>query len=192
MDVRILLKNTNSKCNKDMLEFLHSNIKSLKKKANIKVIIVYDEMYPSLKNVVKKLPTMVIDGTPVAGNKAIMHTLSSMLDVNAAGVTGSTGDGAGSIDLQDYWNAEMHSNMDDECDEDADLMDQVKRKALDQSMEHKDQLAKKEKRRDPIVGNSRQDNLMMGGIVPDKISDMIDNDPIMQRFWENQEETPGM
>lgn len=189
MDARILIKNSTSKCNKELLQFLHQNISSIKKKNSLKVVVVYDELIPKLNNKVDKLPVLILDGKLITGISMIKQNLMSSQNVNketkapkAQGVCD---------DLEDYWNAEMHSGVDDSGDKSEDLMESVKQRALDQSMEHRENKNKKEKRRDTSVSSTKQDNIKMEKINGDRISDMVNDDPMMKKFWDNQECTPG-
>ena len=191
MDARILIKNSTSKCNKELLTWLHSNINTLKKKMSLKVIIVYENLYPKLENKIKKLPALVINGNLITGNNAIKTQLSNVAGASGVSKKKQIIDG-GSDDLMDYWNAEMHSGADDNCDDETeDMMDQIKKRALDMTMTHKENLNKKPKRKETIVSSARQDNIQLDIIKPDKISDMVSGDPMMQKFWENQETSPG-
>ena len=191
MDARILIKNSNSKCNKDLLTWLHSNINTLKKNVLIKVLIVYENLYPKLENKIKKLPVLIINGNLITGNNAIKTHLSNIAGSDSNSKRKQIMNG-GEDDLMDYWNTEMHSGIDEGCDDESeDMMEQVKKRALDMTITHKDNLNKNQKHREPIVSNTRQDNIQMEDIKSDKISDMVSEDPIMRKFWENQEKSPG-
>lgn len=189
MDARILLKYSTSKCNKELLSFLHQNIDTIKQKFSLKVIVVYDNLIPKLGNNIKKLPVLIINGKPVTGNEAICKHLIS--GAGQSNVKGNTPKDMGSCDLEDYWNKEMHSGADNEMDEGEDLMDAVKNKALEQSVHHREGKKPKQKKRDTVVTSTRQDNILLDNVTGDKISDMVGGDPMMQKFWENQESTPG-
>ena len=56
MIANILVKHSASKCNEELMNFLHDNIKKINSKYNLKVIIVYNEMLPKLKNKITALP----------------------------------------------------------------------------------------------------------------------------------------
>lgn len=189
MDARILLKYSTSKCNKELLSFLHQNIGTIKRKFALKVIVVYDNLIPKLGNGIKKLPVLIVNGKPVTGNAAIRQHLTSA--VGQSSIKGRAPKDMGYCDLEDYWNKEMHSGVDNDMDASDDLMEAVKNRALEQSMQHRENHKPKQKRRETIVSSARQDNIRLDNVNGDKISDMVGGDPMMQKFWENQESTPG-
>ena len=189
MDARILLKYSTSKCNRELLSFLHQNIHTIKKNFSLKVIVVYDDLIPKLGTKIKKLPVLIVNGNPITGNQAIRQHLVS--PDGQSSIKEKTPKDMGHCDLEDYWNKEMHSGVDNTMDESEDLMETVKNRALEQSMNHRESSKPKQKRRDTVVANARQDNIQLDAISGDKISDMVDGDPMMQKFWENQESTPG-
>lgn len=191
MNARILIKYSSSKCNKSLLDFMHSNINSIKNHADVKIIIVYEDLYDRLEGKVNKLPVLILDGRLITGNGNIKQSLMDIVKSGTTAHTSTGTNGNNSIDLQEYWNAEMHSNMDDNCDED-DPMEKVKIEALSQTMSHNEQMTKRPKKKRDTTNEERHDNIQIGGISTNKISDMVSDDPIMQKFWENQEETPGM
>lgn len=188
MDARILLKYSTSKCNKELLSFLHQNIDTIKQKFSLKVIVVYDNLIPKLGNDIKKLPILIINGKPVTGNAAIRQHLVSAVVQSSKGKEQKD---MGSCDLEDYWNKEMHSEVDNDLDESEDLMETVKNRALEQSIHHRETGKPKQKRKEAVVTSTRQDNIRLDNVNGDKISDMVGSDPMMQKFWENQESTPG-
>lgn len=189
MDARILIKYSTSKCNKELLSFLHQNIYTIKKKFLLKVIIVYDNLIPKLGNSIKKLPVLIVNGNAVTGNAAIRQHLVS--EIEQSGIKGKLPKDMGHCDLEDYWNKEIHSGVDNDMNEEDDLMEQVKNRALEQSMQHRENNKKQPKRRETVVTSTRQDNIRLDNVSGDKISDMVSGDPMMQKFWENQESTPG-
>ena len=188
----ILIKNSSSKCNEELLTWLHSNINTIKKKLSLKVIIVYENLYPKLDGKIKKLPVLIVNNGTVTGNAAIKKSISGLVSTAPqSSQQPATQPLGNNNDLTDFWNAEMHSGGDEDNGSEEDVMDQVKRKALNVSSEHKASLKQKPKRRETIVSSSRDDNIQMKDIEPAKISDMVGNDSMMQSFWENQETTPG-
>jgi hypothetical protein len=189
MDARILLKYSTSKCNKELLSFLHQNIDTIKQKFSLKVIVVYDNLIPKLGNNIKQLPVLIINGKPVTGNAAIRQHLVPA--VGKPSIKGEAPKDMGACDLEDYWNKEMHSGVDNDMDESEDLMEAVKNRALEQSVHHRETGKPKQKRRETVVTSARQDNIVLDTVTGDKISDMVGGDPMMQKFWENQESTPG-
>jgi hypothetical protein len=189
MDARILLKYSTSKCNKELLSFLHQNIDTIKQKFSLKVIVVYDDLIPKLGNSIKKLPVLIISGKPITGIAAIRQHLVS--DIGQSSIKGRAPKDMGACDLEDYWNKEMHSGVDNEMDESEDLMETVKNRALEQSIHHRETGKPTKKKRDTVVTSARQDNILLDDISGDKISDMSGDDPMMKKFWENQESTPG-
>lgn len=187
MDARILLKCSASKCNRDLLSFLHSRHKTIKKGFKLKVIIVYDDIIHKLgKGGIKKLPVMIINGKAITGSTAIQKRLSQCdSKTPSASVASSIDEGC---NLEDYWNQEMHSGEDDTNEN--DLMEQVKNRALEQSIHHRESSTKSSHKKDPTIASDHMDNIIMDDIGGDKVSD-LESDSIMKKFWENQESTPG-
>lgn len=185
MDAHILIKCSVSKCNQELLSWLHSNICSIRKSLKLKIVIIFEDLYPKLGGRIKKLPALLLDGRVIIGNSAIKKQLSIINTSRNSAPTGTDDD------LMDYWNSEMHSGVDNECTEEDDLMDQIKKRALDVSMSRRDGMKQKPKRRETIVSSARQDNVKLDNIKSDKISNMVHDDPMMQKFWENQETSPG-
>jgi hypothetical protein len=188
MNASILIKHSTSKCNKELLQFLHQNIALIKKKYILKIIIVYDDMIPKLGKNIKQLPLLIVGGNSIVGNAAIHQHLAP--SVGESTVIGKTPKDVSNCDLDDYWNKEMHSGVDNDMDENDDLMDAVKRRAMDQTQHHQETNKPKKKKCEPIVSSTRRDNIQLQN-VGDKISDIVSDDPVMKKFWENQECTPG-
>ena len=188
MSAYVLLKHSNSKCNKDLLSYLHSKSSALKKKIKIKIVIVYSNIAPILRGKISKLPALIINGSYVTGNRKITDNLSSIID-NGPNGSDDKCSITGSSNLQDYWSSEMYSR-EQEGENDEDQMEKIKQKAIDQSIVHKEQLDKKPKFKKTIVSSS-DDNLKMDTLTQDDISSM-DDDPYMKKYWENQEGTPGV
>ena len=178
---RILIKYSTSKCNKDLLDYLHRNIEDIKQRFDLAVVIVYDELISKLGNDIKKLPVLIVKNRGIVGNEEIQKFL--MVKNNK--VVKKVVRRDNSDELNDFWNDEMHSKIDNDIEEN-DIMDKVKHVALEQTMQYKeDSQKKKDKKREP------EDNIKTENISSDKISDMVNEDPIMKKFWENQESTPG-
>jgi hypothetical protein len=168
------------------MQFLHMNIKTINKNLSLKVIIVYDDLIPMLGNTIKKLPVLIIGGKSIEGNGAIYKQLT--MSHGKSNDTANTLKDTGNCELEKFWNLEMHSGVDNETDETDELMDTVKQRALDQSQRHREDGKKKAKKKDFDIPNT-QDSVPFQ--TSDKISDMAGGDPMMQKFWENQESTPG-
>lgn len=186
---RILIKHNPSKCNKELLDFLHNNIKSIKRKFNIKVIIIYDDLISKLPASIKRLPVMILPGLAITGNSAIRQKLVTALGTTQIKTNAPVKD-MGICDLQDYWNTEMHSKADNDHPDDT-IMEHAKNKAVEISTKRQESTARKKKRIVPEISNNREDNIQLEQIQGEKISDLVDSDPMMQKFWDNQETTPG-
>jgi hypothetical protein len=65
----------------------------------------------------------------------------------------------------------------------------MKSRALNQTLQHNEQLKPRTKKRESVMTTSDDSNMSLS-TDNDNISQM-DDDPIMQKFWENQESTPG-
>jgi len=83
MDARVLIKYSTSKCNETLLTWLHSNINTIKKSINLKVIVVYEKHYSKLGNKITKLPALILNGTLVTGNSEIKKYITNA--INAGG-----------------------------------------------------------------------------------------------------------
>lgn len=183
--IRILIKYSTSKCNRDLLDFLHRNIEYINKRFDLAVVIVYDELIPKLCDGIKKLPILIVKNRGIAGNEEIKKFLMVKKNETVKNNVKRTSNRDDSDDLNDYWNSEMHSNLDNDNEEN-DVMEKVKHMALEQTVQYKeDSNKKKDKKRES------EDNVKTENISSDKISDMVNEDPIMKKFWENQESTPG-
>lgn len=173
---RVLVKHSASACNKKLLGFISDNLDSIKKRMDLKVLIVYDKDIAKLGGVIKKLPAMVIGGTVVTGNKSIIRKLTSSGKKKSDGKESSNS-------LEEFWNAEMMSGVDNPRNNGP--MDDVLNKASSRSMEHNEAVTRVRKRSPTLTG----DNVKAPAFGADNPSEMT-NDPIMAKFWENQEETP--
>ena len=185
MEGDILVKYSASECNRNLLTWVYSNKASISKKINLKVVIVYEDLYHLLKNKIKKLPVLIIKNKTFTGNNAIKNKLKEILDIKNNQTTSEDDT------LEDFWRKEIQSGGDDEG---SDIMGAVKQKAMDMTSNHR-QASNNRKipnRKSPKEDTSsrRVDNINISSITPEKISDLIPDDPMMQKFWENQEESP--
>jgi hypothetical protein len=183
MDARILLKYSTSKCNRELLNFLHQNIGFIKKKFSLKVLLVYDDQAHILGDSVKKLPALIISGESIVGNASIQQYLSPPSN-NPQKIVKPPDD----CDLDNFWNEEMHSGSNDNVDEAEDIMESVKKRVLEQSVQHREDSNHRSKKKEPVISGVRQNNIKISS--GEKISDMVGDDPIMKKFWENQEQSP--
>jgi hypothetical protein len=198
MATRILLKYSASQCNKDILYFLSSNINEIQQSIPLKVIIVYDEMINKLGGKIKKLPAMVYASQIIVGNADIQKFISDKIgqgkNGNSNNSVKSKVEGLQSTtnnDLNDFWNSEMHSGEDESnTGEGSDeMVETMKSRALNQTLQHNEQLKPRTKKRESVMTTSDDSNMSLS-TDNDNISQM-DDDPIIQKFWENQESTPG-
>ena len=127
----IFIKNSNSKCNKDLLDFLKQNKARLKKDYDIKVIIIYDNMIPKMDKRITKLPVLINNGNIITGNESIIGHLKPK---NKKVVDD---------DLHSYWNNEITNGADDEPD---DIAEEIKTKTLDRIMERKESIPVRKKK----------------------------------------------
>ena len=67
------MKHSASNCNKELLSYLHENINRINRNYNLKVVIVYNEMLPKLKNRISSLPALLIGDTVTIGNSNIKN-----------------------------------------------------------------------------------------------------------------------
>jgi hypothetical protein len=96
----------------------------------------------------------------------------------------------GECDLRDYWTKELQSGDNNNMDENDDVMESVKRRALEQTITHKQSHKPKSKKRSAISGSERADTIKLSGLKDQPLSEM-DDDPLMSKYWANQEATPG-
>lgn len=186
VDCKILIKYSTSKCNEELLGFLIRNISDIRKRYALQVLVVFDENIPMLKGVIKKLPALILRNNVITGNSAIRKTL--LPSVGSVGSVGSLS-GMKNNDLHDFWSEEIHGKDDNNMDEATDIMESVKSRAMQQSVQHREKSKKTPKQRKTIVSGASE-NIAMSDIQGGTISDLVADDPMMAKFWENQEETP--
>jgi hypothetical protein len=177
MEAKILIKHSVSSCNQELIQWLQTHVNTIKQYVSLKVVIVYASMYNKLDSRITRLPALVMGGSIVTGTTSIKKKISARIN--------GTGPTVDDNDLDNFWNTEIFSGVEDKDDEPDDIMEHVKRKALDVTSSYREQ-SKKEKKKVQFEPSS---NVRVE--TTDKISDMIDDDPMMQKFWENQESTPG-
>lgn len=165
----IFVKHSNSKCNKELLSYLLQHKQRLKKEYNIKVIIIYEYMIPKLDKKITKLPVFINNGNIITGNEAIINYIKPKQNKQI------------SDDIHSFWNNEIISGGDDELE---DVSEEIKNKTLDRMMERKESIPVVRKKKETIENTDVPLNTDMS------ISDM-DTDPIMRKYWENLESSPG-
>jgi hypothetical protein len=185
---KIIIKHSTSACNKELLSFLLINIAGIKKRHALKVLIVYDNEISTVKGKLSRLPALITsNGKVFTGNSDIRGYLSTTN--TSTKKTEKQQQGSGGDELENFWHSEMHSKDDGGGeDEENDLMEADKQRALQHTIdlqEKNNKTAKKKKAPPPSV--HVESTPQHAGNV--KISDMT-NDPMMAKFWENQEETP--
>ena len=178
---KILIKYSTSKCNRELLDFLHSNVYALNEKIKWFVVIVYPDIASKLDNKIKKLPALIINKTVITGNSSIKKHLLSIISGSAPKTSS-----AHPNSLENYWNEEMYSGQDNE-EEDAKVMETIRQRALEVTIDRQEQ--NKPKRKPPK--NTREDNVQIENVNADDISSMVKGDTMMEKFWANQECTPG-
>jgi hypothetical protein len=180
----ILISNKPTKCNKDILNFLHNNIYIIKKKYKLKIVIVYDDKKHILKNKITKLPILIFNnGASYTGINSIIKTLLPLNSSKQLSNNINIG-----TDLESYWKEEMGSKEDNE-NGNGKLMDEVLKKTLEIKTERSNKSANKSSKSSNISADLSA-NVSSANLNESNISDMV-GDPIMQKFWANQESTPG-
>lgn len=162
----VIVKYSASACNKELLDFLKTNIARINKQEKLKVVIVYSHLTDKLQGKIKTLPVMVSNGTLITGVSSIISELSPRQIKQKENTT----------NLQDFWKEEMISTDDND---DENIMDIAKNKTFT------DMNNRRNGTRHSSKANSNTSNNFDG-----EISSM-DSDPIMKKFWANQEYTPG-
>ena len=167
----ILMKHNPSVCNKDLLSYLHENINQINRNYNLKIVIVYNEMLPKLKNRISSLPALLIGNSVTIGNTNIINRLESTrkqpyVENNS---------------LDDFWNTEIRTEGDN-VDEEDGVMEKAKNRALEMAMSQKKQPTKTPIKKSQVQFSSKK-------IQESKI---VDDDPFMRKYWENQEESPEL
>lgn len=188
MKARILVQQTASKCNKELLKFMYSNIKVLKKYMDVKIVIVYKKMIPKLPKSITKLPVLVVPGRPVvSGNKAIKTALKEIVEgkPRVEGVRAKPKQVKDDLDLDSYLNSVMYAKDDEQTE---DEMDAVKTMAMNRSAIHRSNLKKRRPRKKSSV-DTPSDNIKLDSINSSKISDFA-KDPVMKKYFESREESP--
>lgn len=187
MRLWVFLKSNPSKCNKKLISFLKSKMKKIKKNHQLRVVIIYEDLYDKLPPDITNLPVLITEkGKMVVGNSQIMKNLNRTTDKS------STSDYIPPSDnINDFWAQQMYSKeQETEADEPADLMESVRQRALTRSMTHKEKINKTKRKADPVGPDTQEDRDRLGSMQSENISDFTD-DPMAKKFWENQEATPG-
>lgn len=185
MKLWILIKNNPSKCNKNLIRFLKSKIRKIKKKYKLRVVIVYEDLYKTLPPGITKFPVLITEqGKMAIGNTQIIKNINKTINENNTSSYAPPSD-----NINDYWSQEMFSKEQENNEESSDLMENVRQKALNRTMNHRDEMNKtKKKRMQSTDGPEEREKLDI--IQSDSISNFTD-DPMAKKFWENQETTPG-
>ena len=124
---------------------------------------------------------MITAGSSLTGTKPICQKLTEKPKTNVKQEQFTD-----PSDLQEFWNTEMTNGGDNDDDND-DIMESVKNKALETAMKRQES---KPSRKKPTTSTThKNDNVQP--IKSDKISDLVGDDPMMQKFWDNKESTPG-
>jgi regulator of replication initiation timing len=191
---KIIIKHSASACNKELLSFLLNNIAGIKKRHTLKVLIVYDNEISTVKGKLSRLPALITsNGKVFTGNSDIRGYLSttntSTKKTEKQQQQQQQQQGSGDNELENFWHSEMHSK--DEGggeDDESDLMEAVKQRALQHTidLQEKNNKSAKKKRAPPPSAHVESTPKHADNV---KISDMT-TDPMMAKFWENQEETP--
>jgi hypothetical protein len=178
-EAKLLLKYSVSACNKELLEYLHKNASTIKRHLRLTTVIIYDDMISKLESSgITSLPLLIMAGQQITGVNSIKSRLSSLASKSTP-LTDSN-------ELSDFWYKEMIIDKGDNERGDEDVMDSIKKKAVDQTMNHTTNIQQSQRKRAaPSAG--REDNLLVTG--GEKISDMVDDDDMMKKFWDNMEET---
>ena len=185
MKLWILIKNNPSKCNRKLLKFLKSKIKKIKKKHELKVVIVYEELYHKLPSNITNLPVLITQqGKMAVGNTEIMKNL------NRSAASPTSKYIPPSDNINDYWRQEMLSG-EQENDDTNDLMDSVRQRALSRTANHKEKINKSKKRITPSAPDTEEDRAILERMGDDNLTEMADDD-MVKMFLANQETTPGM
>lgn len=189
--VRVFVKYSIATCNKDLLDFLLSNIRAIKKRYDFKVIVVFDDMLSKIPSSIKKLPVMIKGDDITTGTTPIKEKIVRLLR-NKSGSKQQNRD-FGVSDLKDYWNVEMGSK--DQEDQENNLMDDVKRKTAELTIQRQESMKSKTNRSKSSCNSlnkssHRDDSIQLEHTHTEKISDMV-SDPHIKKFWEGQEATPG-
>lgn len=187
MKAYILVNKRASECNRDLLSFLHNNTNSIKKKlANIRhnKFVQYYNKGTHSKLKLKSLPALLVKNQKIYGKSAIKkYILSGTVKPNKSSVKDT------SNDLQSFWKEEMYSK-EDNVDTDESIMDDIRKRALDATMTRNEQTNSRKKKPRNSLPTPRESNIETEPINTDNIADMVD-DPMMAKFWANQEYTPG-
>ena len=165
------MKHSASICNKELLFYLHENINRINRNYNLKIIIVYNEMLPKLKNRISSLPALLIGDVVTIGNTNIKNRLENtkkqpVIENNS---------------LDDFWNAEIRTEGDN-VDEEDGVMEKAKTRALEMAMSQKKQ--------QPTKSSTKPFTKVSTTLKKIQEAKIVDDDPFMRKYWENQEESP--
>ena len=166
------MKHSTSVCNRELLNYLHENVNILNRSYNLKVIIVYNEMLPKLKGRISSLPALLIGNTVTIGNTNIKNKLENTRQIQNENDS-----------LDDFWNAEIRTEGDN-VDEEDGVMEKAKTRALEMAMSQKKQPTK--------ISTAQQSKTHTRTTKKITEAKIVDDDPFMRKYWENQEESPGI
>lgn len=182
----VLIKRTPSKCNKQLLEYLSINSNKIKRHMILKVEYADGKLDSLKKANVKCLPVLIINGKIIETKSGIIQNINNFITDGskiAKKINNKT-----SEDLMDFWNDEMHNGIDkEEYTNSSPNMDEVVRRAMNASQVRKNSIPKR-KKREHIPTTHEDGNIKITDAS--KISEFVSEDPIMSKFWENQEESP--
>ena len=81
-------------------------------------------------------------------------------------------------------------SKEDNVDTDESIMEDVRKRALDATMIRNEQTNSRKRKPQNPLPTPRESNIEIEPINTDNIAEMVD-DPMMAKFWANQEYTPG-
>lgn len=161
----VIIKYNTSDCNKKLLKHIKDNIAEINSQEKTKVVIVYKNLVHKLGKI-NTLPVLVSNGRVTTGVSDIISELSRKKVIKKENVT----------DLQSFWKDEMTAGDDND---DTNEMDKVKNSALSDM-----------NRRAPGKVSSKPKSSYVSD--PDECEvGKMESDPLMKKFWANQECTPG-
>ena len=173
----ILLKHSASACNKELVDFLIRNKKRINSTEKLVVVIVYDALIDKLQGKITNLPVLITNGVVITGTSTIISSLS---DKKIQQPTPTTS-------IAEFWKSEMTSTEDNA---ETNEMDAAKDKAYT-TMGHRAKSMKDAHKNPSNIKASVSSYNNTNVTVNENIGSM-DSDPIMKKFWDNQEYTPGV
>lgn len=176
--IEVLLKNTASDCNKEVLEFLHRNIGKIKTHFKLKAVIV-------TQKIDHKLPAVKIAGNLTVGKTALIEELKTAYAEKARPKTDDDV-------VRSYMDTQMATGDNEDSDRSGDIAKKLAseafrtREANNAARESNVPKAKPKGHGSLKTKKTKSDNVGDGLTAGQSLPSDLEKDPLMAKFWANQ------